>query len=199
MCWKTGLAAQVSRGGRGCGISASHSSSPWWPGSAVSSRCSAVVPLLGRPVTKIGRSMATSACSGMRCPSRRSRAAARPARRAGRRGLPSGRAGSGRRRGHRTPGSPPGRRCSRRRRSRSARSAASRTRAGPRRSRRCPARSVSGHVGSARTQWWYSPQLTSRHWPVIARASGEARNSTASAISSGSGSRPRSMFAAVSA
>ena len=48
------------------------------------------------------------------------------------------------------------------------------------------------------TQWWYSPQLTSRHCPVIARASGEARNTTASAISSGSGSRRRSVAAAVS-
>ena len=47
-------------------------------------------------------------------------------------------------------------------------------------------------------QWWYSPQLTSRHCPVIARASGEARNTTASATSSGSGSRRRSMPAAVS-
>ncbi len=48
------------------------------------------------------------------------------------------------------------------------------------------------------TQWWYSPQLTSRHWPVMARAMPEARNTTASAISSGSGSLPRSIAAAVS-
>ena len=47
-------------------------------------------------------------------------------------------------------------------------------------------------------QWWYSPQLTSRHCPVMARASGEARKTTASATSSGSGSRPRSVPAAVS-
>jgi len=53
--------------------------------------------------------------------------------------------------------------------------------------------------GVGRDQWWYSPQLTSRHWPVMARAIGEARNTTASAISSGSGSRPRSTGAAVSA
>ena len=52
--------------------------------------------------------------------------------------------------------------------------------------------------GQRFTQWWYSPQLTSRHCPVIARASGEARNTTASAISSGSGSRRRSVAAAVS-
>jgi hypothetical protein len=57
-------------------------------------------------------------------------------------------------------------------------------------------------VGAVRLragQWWYSPQLTSRHWPVIARAMSLARNTAASAISSGSGSRPRSIGAAVSA
>ena len=47
-------------------------------------------------------------------------------------------------------------------------------------------------------QWWYSPPSTPRHWPVMARAIGEARNTTASATSSGSGSRRRSIVAAVS-
>ena len=47
-------------------------------------------------------------------------------------------------------------------------------------------------------QWWYSPLLTSRHWPVMARAMDEARNTTASATSSGSGSLRRSVVAAVS-
>ncbi len=47
-------------------------------------------------------------------------------------------------------------------------------------------------------QWWNSPQLTSRHWPVMDRASQDDRNTTASAISSGSGSRRRSVPAAVS-
>ena len=64
MALKIGSSSQVSRGGRGCGNSVSHSSSPWWPGSAHSSRCSAVVPVRGSPTTKIGRSIATSACSG---------------------------------------------------------------------------------------------------------------------------------------
>jgi hypothetical protein len=47
-------------------------------------------------------------------------------------------------------------------------------------------------------QWWYSPPSTPRHWPVMARAIGEARNTTASATSSGSGSLRRSIVAAVS-
>src|SRR5919198_2101117 len=66
MAWNTGSSGHVARGGRGCGTSASHTSSPWWAGSAVSRRCSAVVPVRGRPVTKIGRSTRTSACSGCR-------------------------------------------------------------------------------------------------------------------------------------
>ena len=67
MYWKTGLAAQVSRGGRGCGTSASHISRPWCAGSAASSRCSAVVPVLGSPVTNTGRSIRTCAYSGCAC------------------------------------------------------------------------------------------------------------------------------------
>ncbi|SLH15353.1 Uncharacterised protein [Mycobacteroides abscessus subsp. abscessus] len=55
------------------------------------------------------------------------------------------------------------------------------------------------HVLCSPHQWWYSPALTSRHAPVIARASDEAKNTTASAISSGSGSLRRSMVLAVSA
>ena len=58
---------------------------------------------------------------------------------------------------------------------------------------------VDGADAAFSGQWWYSPQLTSRHWPVIARARSDARNTTASAISSGSGSLPRSIGAAVSA
>ncbi len=54
----TGSSSQVSRGGRGCGNSVSHSSSPCDIGSAVSSRCRAVVPVRGRPVTNTGRSIA---------------------------------------------------------------------------------------------------------------------------------------------
>src|ERR1700749_811974 len=61
---KTGLSAQVPRGGRGGGASASHSSRPWCAGSAVSSRCSAVVPVLGSPVTNNGLPTETCACSG---------------------------------------------------------------------------------------------------------------------------------------
>src|SRR5215469_11764560 len=49
-----------------------------------------------------------------------------------------------------------------------------------------------------RYQWWYSPQLTSRHCPVIARASEEHKKITASATSSGSGNLRRSVPAAVS-
>ena len=60
----TGLSAQVCRGGRGCGASASHSSRPWCAGSAASSRCSAVVPVLGSPVTNSGRSIRTCAYPG---------------------------------------------------------------------------------------------------------------------------------------
>ncbi len=47
-------------------------------------------------------------------------------------------------------------------------------------------------------QWWNSPLLTSRHWPVMARAMDEARNTTASATSPGSGSLRRSVVAAAS-
>ena len=61
---KIGSASHVSRGGRGCGYCVSHSSSPWCAGSACSSRCRAVVPVRGSPITKIGRSIGTSACSG---------------------------------------------------------------------------------------------------------------------------------------
>ena len=61
MCWNTGSPAQAGRGGRGRGASASHSSRPWWAGSATSSRCSAVVPVRGSPVTNTGRRTATSA------------------------------------------------------------------------------------------------------------------------------------------
>ncbi len=61
---KIGFCSQVSRGGRGCGTSVSHSSRPWWVGSALSRRCSAVVPVRGRPQTKIGRSIGTSAYDG---------------------------------------------------------------------------------------------------------------------------------------
>ena len=61
---KIGFSSHVSRGGRGCGTSVSHSSSPWCAGSALSSRCSAVVPVRGRPQTKIGRSIGTSAYDG---------------------------------------------------------------------------------------------------------------------------------------
>ena len=57
-----------SRGGRGCGNSASHSSSPWWPGSAQSRRCSAVVPVRGSPVTKIGRLTARCRAAGRTTP-----------------------------------------------------------------------------------------------------------------------------------
>ena len=64
IAWKIGSASHVSRGGRGWGNSVSHSSSPWWRGSALSSRCSAVVPVRGRPSTKIGRSIGTSAWAG---------------------------------------------------------------------------------------------------------------------------------------
>ena len=80
MYWKTGLAAQVSRGGRGCGTSASHISRPWCAGSAVSSRCSAVVPVLGSPVTNTGRSIGIPAYSGCACQpaSLSSRAASAP-------------------------------------------------------------------------------------------------------------------------
>jgi len=59
MYWKTGLPAQVSRGGRGCGTSASHICTPWLAGSAVSSRCRAVVPVRGSPVMNTGRSIGT--------------------------------------------------------------------------------------------------------------------------------------------
>ena len=61
---KMGFSAQVSLGGRGCGTSVSQSSSPWCAGSALSRRCSAVVPVRGRPHTKIGRSIGTSAYDG---------------------------------------------------------------------------------------------------------------------------------------
>ena len=61
---KTGSSSQVSRGGRGCGNWVIHISSPCACGSACSSRCSAVVPVRGSPITKIGRSIGTSACSG---------------------------------------------------------------------------------------------------------------------------------------
>src|SRR6478672_3603676 len=61
---KTGSPSHVARGGRGWGNSVSHSSSPWCRGSACSSRCSAVVPVRGRPTTKIGRSTGTSAYAG---------------------------------------------------------------------------------------------------------------------------------------
>ena len=57
MYWKTGLSGQVAAGGRGCGTSASHICTPWLAGSAVSSRCRAVVPVLGSPVMKIGFSI----------------------------------------------------------------------------------------------------------------------------------------------
>ena len=60
----TGSASHVSRGGRGWGSSVSHSSSPWCDGSAVSSRCSAVVPVRGSPVTNTGRSIFTSEYDG---------------------------------------------------------------------------------------------------------------------------------------
>lgn len=56
--------SQVSRGGRGCGYSASHMCRPWWAGSAPSSRCSAVVPVRTNPVTKIGRLMAEHTTEG---------------------------------------------------------------------------------------------------------------------------------------
>ena len=61
---KIGSSSQVSRGGRGWGYCVNHISSPWCAGSAASSRCSAVVPVRGRPITKIGRSMGTSRCWG---------------------------------------------------------------------------------------------------------------------------------------
>ena len=61
---KIGSSSQVSRGGRGCGNWVIHISSPCAIGSACSSRCSAVVPVRGSPITKIGRSIGTSACSG---------------------------------------------------------------------------------------------------------------------------------------
>ena len=61
---KTGSASHVSRGGRGWGNWVSHISRPWWAGSETSSRCSAVVPVRGRPITKTGRSTGTSACWG---------------------------------------------------------------------------------------------------------------------------------------
>ena len=80
----TGSSAQVSRGGRGCGASVSHSSRPWCAGSAASSRCSAVVPVRGSPVTKIGRSMPTAAYPGWRAhpASLSSRATSAPRRKA---------------------------------------------------------------------------------------------------------------------
>ena len=61
------MSAQVSLGGRGCGTSASHICTPWVAGSAVSSRCRAVVPVRGRPVMKIGASIGTRAYSGFAC------------------------------------------------------------------------------------------------------------------------------------
>ena len=67
MSWKTGLSGQVGRGGRGCGTSASHICTPWVAGSAVSSRCRAVVPVLGRPVMNIGASIGIVAYSGFAC------------------------------------------------------------------------------------------------------------------------------------
>ena len=80
MYWYTGLAGQVSRGGRGCGTSASHIARPWCAGSAASSRCSAVVPVLGSPVTNTGRSIRTCAYPGFACQaaSLHSRAASAP-------------------------------------------------------------------------------------------------------------------------
>ena len=70
--------------------------------------------------------------------------------------------------------------------------------AGPRPGAGRPVRPAPPRAGWLSVQWWYSPQFTSMHCPVIARASDEARKTTVSAISSGSGSRRRSMFAAVS-
>ena len=67
MYWKTGSSAQARRGGRGCGAWVSHISRPWLDGSAVSSRCRAVVPVLGSPVTNTGRSIGTWAWSGCAC------------------------------------------------------------------------------------------------------------------------------------
>ena len=64
MAAKIGSCSHVSRGGRGWGYWVSHISSPWAIGSACSSRCSAVVPVRGSPITKTGRSMGTSRCSG---------------------------------------------------------------------------------------------------------------------------------------
>ena len=54
---KIGSSSQVSRGGRGWGNCVSHISRPWVAGSACSSRCSAVVPVRGSPIRKIGRSI----------------------------------------------------------------------------------------------------------------------------------------------
>ena len=150
-----------------------------------------MVPVLGSPVMNTGRSMATSAYSGFACqaaslnslavsdPRSSARCAFAPSgvsRRVGREGVEQ----------HREPVG-----------------VVIRAEVGeagpPRRGRVQVLDGADAGWRVIRAQWWYSPQLTSRHWPVMARAIGEARNTTASAISSGSGSRPRSMGAAVSA
>ncbi len=160
-CWNTGSAAQVSRGGRGCGTSISHISRPWCAGSAVSSRCSAVVPVRGSPVTKMGRSMRTVRVLRVRLPRGLAeqpggeRAAQHaPAHLPAQRGqvrvpgvgieqhLEAVGVVVGAEVGQ--PGDPAGRHmqiCDR-------------------------ADAVPLRPG----QWWNSPQLTSRHWPVMARA-----------------------------
>ena len=61
---KRGSDSHVSRGGRGWGNWVSHISSPCAPGSAWSRRCRIVVPVRGRPMRKIGRSIRTPSCSG---------------------------------------------------------------------------------------------------------------------------------------
>lgn len=58
---------------------------------------------------------------------------------------------------------------------------------------------IDGAYIGAWHQLWYSPQLTSRTWPLIPLARSLARNRTAEATSSSVGSRLRSELAAVAA